>query len=336
MVDIDDDELSTITVDSKYHDISQLNSLLNPDFSSSLGMFYVNIASLNKHIDDLRLILSALEFKFDIIGICEHKIRKGSTPKNNIDIPGYRSFTFQPIESSHGGSSIYLKNNINYIERHDLALNSTGNFESTVIEINFLKRKHLIVACIYRHRTTKIYIHDFNKNHMDHFHQEIIDDNKQCILMGDFNIDLLKCDSNNHSNSFYNISASNFFTPYVLQSTRLHSKSLIDNLYMFKRDYSYFNENEFKEAIDRLDWESIVDVNQKDPNRSLNNFYSSITYLLDEFAPMKKVTRKEYKLKFEPWITKEILLQCKERDFLLKRITKENDPIKKKENLCYI
>ena len=41
-----------------------------------------------------------------------------------------------------------LKNNINYIERHDLALNSTGNFESTVIEINTPKRKHLIVAYI--------------------------------------------------------------------------------------------------------------------------------------------------------------------------------------------
>ena len=28
-----------------------------------------------------------------------------------------------------------------FTERHDLALNSPGNFESTVIEINFPKRK---------------------------------------------------------------------------------------------------------------------------------------------------------------------------------------------------
>ena len=95
----------------------------------------------------------------------------------------------------------------------DLALNSTGNFESTVIEINFPKRKHLIVACIYRHPTSKVSIYDFNKNHMDAFHQKISDENKQCILMGDFNIDLLKCDSNNDSNTFYNILALNFFTP---------------------------------------------------------------------------------------------------------------------------
>ena len=66
---------------------------------------------------------------------------------------------------------------------------------------------------------------------MDPFLQKISDENKQCVLMGDFNIDLLKYESNNDSNSFYNILSSNFFTPYVLQPTRLHSKTLIDNLF---------------------------------------------------------------------------------------------------------
>ena len=60
-------------------------------------------------------------------------------------------------------------------------------------------------------------------------------------------------------------------------------------LNMYKRDYSNFNENEFKEAVDGLDWHSIVDIIQKDPNHSLNNFYNSITYLLDEFAPKKRL-----------------------------------------------
>ena len=78
----------------------------------------------------------------------------------------------------------------------------------------------------------------------------------------------------------------------------------------FKIDCTKLNDNEFKEAIDHLDWDSIVNVNQKDPNCLLNNFYNSITYLLDEFAPLTKVTKKEYKLKFKPWITKEILQQC--------------------------
>ena len=133
LVGIDDDELSSTTVDSKYYDISQLNSL-SPHLSSSFGMFHVNIASLNKHIDDLRLIISALESKFDVIGISEHTFRKGSTPKNNIDIPGYQS---------HGGTSFYLKNNINFTERHDLALNSLGNLSLLLLKLIFQKGKIL-------------------------------------------------------------------------------------------------------------------------------------------------------------------------------------------------
>ena len=89
------------------------------------------MASLNKHIDDLRLIISLLEYKFDIIGIFEHKIKKGDVPTTNVDIPGYQTFLYEPTtESSHGGTGFYLKNNINYTERTDLALNSSGNFES--------------------------------------------------------------------------------------------------------------------------------------------------------------------------------------------------------------
>ena len=38
--------------------------------------------------------------------------------------------------------------------------------------------------------------------------------------MGDFNIDLLKCETHEDSNAFLNRLSSSFFTPYVLQPTR--------------------------------------------------------------------------------------------------------------------
>ena len=43
----------------------------------------------------------------------------------------------------------------------------------------------------------------------------------------------------------------------------------------------------------------------------------------------RKVTRKEYKLMLKPWSSKEILRKCKERDSILKDITKEINPAKK-------
>ena len=77
-----------------------------------------------------------------------------------------------------------------------------------------------------------------------------------------------------------------------------------------------------------MNWENICNVQSNDPNLSCNNYFNSITYLLDEFAPFRKVTRKEYKLMLKPWISKEILRKCKERDSILKSISNERDAAK--------
>ena len=47
--------------------------------------------------------------------------------------------------------------------------------------------------------------------------------------MGDFNVDLLKIGTHNYSNEFYN-NLTLPFNPYILEPTRLHSKTLIDNI----------------------------------------------------------------------------------------------------------
>ena len=95
---------------------------------------------------------------------------------------------------------------------------------------------------------------------------------------------------------------------------------------LYKRDFSNFNEREFLENVSNMDWENVCNLNANDPNLYCNNVFNTITYLLDEFAPFKKVTRKEYKLMLKPWISKEILQKCRRRDFILKCIAKEKDP----------
>ena len=98
--DDDDDDFNLPTaVNSKYYDIKQLNSL-KIDLPSSFGLFHVNIASLDKHIGNLNLILSKLKYNFDVIGISEHKIFTDTSP-NNINIPGYHEFIFEPTKTTH-------------------------------------------------------------------------------------------------------------------------------------------------------------------------------------------------------------------------------------------
>ena len=86
-LDYDDNDLSTIN--SKYYDLKQLNSL-EIDLPSSFGLFHVYVASLDNHIDDLlRLIFSLMNYNFDVIGISENKIMKDNLPVNNIKISGW-------------------------------------------------------------------------------------------------------------------------------------------------------------------------------------------------------------------------------------------------------
>ena len=53
--------------------------------------------------------------------------------------------------------------------------------------------------------------------------------------------------------------------------------------------------------------------------------------LLDEFAPFYKISKKEYKLRFKPWINPDILDLIKERDKLFKSLCKEKDENRKLE-----
>ena len=99
----DDDPNLPPLIDSNYYDIKEFNAC-KIDKISSFGLIHINIASLNKHIDDLKLILSMLTHEIDVIGISEYKIQKDNDkPAVNIKIPGYQEFLFQPIETTHGG-----------------------------------------------------------------------------------------------------------------------------------------------------------------------------------------------------------------------------------------
>ena len=310
-----------------------------------------------------------LTHDFDVIGISEHKIHKSSEkPTANLKIPSYHEFVFQPTETSHGGTGFYLKDYIDYVERTDLDFSSVGDFETSFIEIKFPKKKNLIIGCIYRHPTSKISIQEFNQCFLEPLLQKINSENKQCVLMGDFNIDLLKCETHDNTNAFLNNLSSSFFSPYIIQPTRLASKTLIDNIFfnsleyhtysgnllmeiadhliqflilegfikertipkinLFNRDFSNFNDDEFKKAVSDLNWDTILQLDLKDPNISFNSFYKNLIFLLDEFAPYKKVTKKEYRLKFKPWISTVILNLINQRDKLLKKFSKEHDHIK--------
>ena len=70
--------------------------------------------------------------------------------------------------------------------------------------------------------------------------------------MGDFNVDLMKYDSHDDSNTFPNNLYSSSFTPYILQPTRLQSKLLIDNIFVNTLEYPSYSGNILIEISDHL------------------------------------------------------------------------------------
>ena len=360
------DEYVLSSVNSKYIDVEDYNAL-DINNSTSFEALHVNVASLDCHIDDLRFLISNLCRKPDIIGISEHKIPTGTEPSNNIRLHGYNEFTFTPTNSTHGGVGFYIKENTTYFERNALDINSTSDYETKFIEIKFEHKKPLIIGCVYRHPSSIISITDFSTIHLEPVLTKISNENKMCIVMGDFNINLLKTDTNNAYNLFLNTMTSHNYSPYILQPSRLQAKTLIDNIFInslqyhsssgnllielsdhlvqylileefhkenkkkpepniLKRDFRNFNEREFfDEVINKTDWDEVCNLDGNDPNQACKQFYDTINFHLDEFAPYRKLTRKELELTQKPWITNSILKKCKQRNALLKKISKSTN-----------
>ena len=117
----------------------------------------------------------------------------------------------------------------NVSARNDLKLQS-DLCESLFIEINLQQQKNVIVGIIYR--DPKSSIADFNiqfNKLLESFHKE----NKQIYLMGDVNIDLIKCSLSKNINDFINIVYDNAFHSVIDKPTRItrSSASLIDHIF---------------------------------------------------------------------------------------------------------
>ena len=120
------------------------------------------------------------------------------------------------------------------------------------VEIILKNRKNLVIGCIYRHPSSDISVTDFAETHLEPILHKISKEKKEFVLMGDFNVDLIKSSGDNASSKFYNTLSSYFFTPYILQPTRLRSKTLIDNIFYNSLEYHSFSGNLLYELSDHL------------------------------------------------------------------------------------
>ena len=147
---------------------------------------------------------------FYVLGISEAKENYSSGFKMNNNLDGY-ILNSQPSRSAAGGVAIYTRHTLNAFKRTDLST-TDDEFETIWVEIVNTKAKNILCCCAYRHPSFSPVRF---KEHLVSFLSQLTSENKCIFIMGDYNINLLNCESHPESNDFLT-NAKVFFFFYLI------------------------------------------------------------------------------------------------------------------------
>ena len=320
----------------KYYTTHDFHNRLQDFNDSSFSVIHCNVRSLQKNFDNLHQMLSELSLKFQLIAVSETKLyhqhegKSKTKTKTKTSIPGYK-FKSQPSLSQAGGVGFYINENLSFTIREDLNV-VNDSFETFWIEIERPNQNNLVCSVVYRHPNSDLtyFIESFFSTISSIHHTK-----KQCLIMGDFNINLLNCDSHPLTDQFLSTFASFFYKPYITAPTRItnHSATLIDNIFfnsleystysgniiydvsdhlpnfliinklstvlknqqVYKRDYSNFSETRLINEFKTLDWNEVLPP-EATAEELFDAFYTKSTSIINKVAPLKLLSKKEKKI----------------------------------------
>ena len=323
----------------KYYECQDFNSAMS-SVRGNMSTLHLNISSMSKHFDELNTMLSFLHCNFSLIGITETRFLKNREPVLDFSLPGYSNVS-TPTESSAGGVLLYISNSFAFKPRPDLntCMYLPKALESVSVEIINPNKAYIIVGVIYRHPCMSL--KSFNSEHLKPFLHKLGSENKQLILLGDFNVNLLNAKDEPESSAFLDTLGYNLILPQILLSTRIteDSQTLIDNIFstasdtlnfsgnicfsisdhlpqfcifrpkstnsrddvVFKHNWSLFDHEKFALDFQEIDWVSAFDECGLDSNRCFNTFISKMGGLLDQHLPIIKLTKRQRKTQLKPW-----------------------------------
>ena len=227
------DETISSCSESPYIEIENAVSYLK-NYKDKFVVLDVNIQSLNAKFDSFTLFLDSLAshgFYFSAICVQETWVNEGYN-FDTLHIPNYQTVFLPSTCSSHSGLAIYLHNSYQYKEL-DL-YSSSPIYEGLFLEIQgggLLKK--LTLGNIYRPPR------DRNSDLRAFFDlispilSTITKSHNDCILTGDFNINLLNIESRLLFSEYLDLMYSFSLMPSVNLPTRLSRRNatLIDHIF---------------------------------------------------------------------------------------------------------
>ncbi len=221
----------------KFYSVDDLNRHFSTD-TSSISLMHVNIRSLSKNFGSLITLVNSIELDFDFIALSEIGRLNVENRASSIENEYNHQFKYEKPKSAKGGVGLIARNDIDLSSREDLkitvAKNSNINLEIENIwyEVRYPGRKQsVIIGVIYRHPGSNVEGLKHFTNELHRALSVISQEQKQCLICGDLNVDGLKID-NTHENTFFDTILSENFIPTITLPTRITEDtiSLIDHI----------------------------------------------------------------------------------------------------------
>lgn len=316
---------------------------LNIPSSAGLVLGHLNICHiLPNKIEQIRQILLSNK-EINIFGLTETFL-KPRTHNNLVYCKGFKTERRDRGKNSKknggGGALIYVADYIPYIRRIDL---ESQEIECLWIEINLPHTEPILVCTVYRPKSDIAWI-----THFESMIENCQSENKEMIIMGDFNLDLFKQQThwmssvtalqlsqlitsatrvtkttstlldhvytnspqNVHSTHVPKIGLSDHFPTFVVRKLKKEHVCKRGHTSITYRSMKHFNEAEFLQDLRNMTWDDIKVC--PEPHQALNIFETKLINAINANAPLK--TKRVKRPQQPKWLNEDINSARKLRD----------------------
>lgn len=203
--------------------ISSCGEFANKSIKGNINILHLNIQSLRNKLTTFTNLILASNTIYHVIVLSETHIKRDE--KQFFNLPGYEATHCTRDGRMSGGVSIFVLrsfSNFNVIHSKDFELNG-----SLLIELDCINIK---ILGFYKYRQSNL------SNFISHL-AEVLEENDNCIIVGDFNFDLFKINSNSDVKEYHDLIISNghIFLNDLSEPTRIDlnrgTATLIDHVF---------------------------------------------------------------------------------------------------------
>jgi len=216
----------------------------------TFSLIHFNIRSLPKNRENLLAYLSQFHQKFTVIAISETWANEEN--QNLLNIPGYNKILKNRTTSSTGGGvALYILDGYTSQVREDYAFPTSSIVDSLFIDLSGPNVNKKTIGVVYRPPNSDIkqFLQDFQV-----ITKKMTCKKAECLITGDFNLNLLKHDVHSDTGCFLNGLLHDSFMPLITRPTRFSetSSTLIDNIFTNKIFDKYISGTLITDISDHL------------------------------------------------------------------------------------